>query len=123
MTSIAIKDRMKADRDADVDKQINSALAIGLEHQQDAAQMRFIDVVVRPAMKWINDMEAEGIAVPLVENAICSGLATILGEITLRVNHRDDMAEGQIFAQRMVNTLSVYLVDSMNLNFHPKKGN
>lgn len=118
MTSIPIAHKAKADRDADVDKKIDAALAVGLEHKQDAAQMRFIDAVVRPAMKWINDMEAEGMSVPLVENAVCSGLASILGEVTLRVNRRDDLAGGQEFAQRQVNRLSTYLSDSLNLNFH-----
>lgn len=125
MTSILIAKRMKKQRDADVDKKIDAALAVGLEHKQDPAQMRFIDVVVRPAMKWINDMEAEGMDVGLVENAICGGLASILGEITLRTNRRDDLVGGQEFAQRQINRLSAYLVDSLNLNFHApaNKGN
>lgn len=124
-TGIPIKDMDKAERDAHVDRKINAALSVGLEHKQDAAQMRFVDVVIRPAMKWINDMEAEGMPVADVENAIASGLATIMGEITLRVNHRDDISGGQTFAQRLIERTAVYLTDSLNLNFHvpAKKGN
>lgn len=125
MTSVPIAHKNKVLRDLDVDRKIDAALAVGLEHKQDGPQMRFIDVVVRPAMKWINDMEAEGVEVPLVENAIASGLATIMGEITLRVNQRDDIAGGQIFAQRLIERTAYFLQDSLNLNFHvpAKKGN
>lgn len=123
--SAAVKTEMKRLRDADVDRKINAALAVGLEHKQDAAQMRFIDTVVRPAMKWLNDMEAEKTPILLVENAIAGGMASIMGEITLRVNHRDDLAGGQDFAQRLMERTAHYLTDSLNLNFHPpaKDGN
>lgn len=109
----------KDERDADVDRKINAALAVGLEHGQDAPQMAFIDTVVRPAMKWINDMEAGKIDVALVENAVCSGLASILGEVTLRVNRRDNMAGGIAFGQKQIITLAEYLTDNIKLNFYP----
>lgn len=114
----ALKDMDKAERDAHVDRQINAALSVGLEHKQDAAQMSFIDTVVRPAMKWINDMEAGGTDVLAVENAMAGGIASMMGEMTLRTNRRDDLAGGQIFAQRLIGRVAAYLTDSLNLNFH-----
>lgn len=117
-----VEAKAKADRDADVDRKINSALALGLEHQQDAPQMSFIDVVLRPAMKWINDMEAGEVEPLLVRNAMSSGIASMMGELTLRVNRRDDMAGGQRFAQDMIEQVAIYLADSLNLNFHTPKG-
>lgn len=123
--SAAVKTEMKRLRDIDVDRKIDAALHIGLEHKQDAAQISFINTVVRPAMKWINDQEFEKVQIELVENAVAMGLASIMGEIALRVNHRDDLAGGQAFAQRLIIRLVQYLTDSLNLNFHPptKDGN
>lgn len=113
-----LKDRPKDERDADVDRTINKALLLGLEHKQDAPQMAFIDTVLRPAMKWINDMEAANTPIPLVENALASGIASMMGEITLRVNNRDDLAGGQAFAQALIERVAAYLSDNLQLNFH-----
>lgn len=113
-----IKEMTKDQRDEDVDRRINQALLLGLEHKQDAPQMAFIDTVLRPAMKWLNDMEAGDTDVSLVENAMASGIASMMGELALRVNRRDDLAGGQVFAQALIERVARYLGDNLQLNFH-----
>lgn len=115
----------KIQRDAHVDRNIDSALSLGLEHQQSQAILSFLDKVVRPAMKWINDQEAEGHDADEMWRGMVSGCANIMGEAVLRLNRRDDIKGGIELAQRMVNLLSQNLSQNIEINFHPprKEGN
>lgn len=116
-----LRDMNKAERDAHTDRSINAAMAIGLDNKQHPALLSFIDRVVRPGMKWINDMEAEGENADAVWQAMTNGVANMLGEMTLRLNRRDDVDGGVELANRMIGKVAENLSQHIQLNFHPPK--
>jgi hypothetical protein len=117
----SLKELGKAERDAHVDRSIDAAMAIGHDNKQPPALISFIDRVVRPGMKWINDMEASDANAEVVWQSMMSGMSNLIGEMTLRLNRRDDPMGGTELAQRMINQLAENLGQHIELNFHPPK--
>ena len=119
----ALKDLPKPERDSHVDRMLDSAIKMGLDSKQPPELISFIDRVVRPGMKWINDMEADGADADQTWAAMASGMANLIGEMTLRLNRRDDVEGGVELGQRIVNNLAQALAAHIQMNFHPTKSN